>query len=178
MWPDAFSQSAIAIDPSKGKEAKRGDYSAIVFAGIARGLLWVDADIRRRPVSDIVIDGIEFYRQYRPDLFGIEANAFQELMGPEFDRAAAEAGIVLPLVLLNNTIKKEIRIRRIGPYLAGHKIRFRQTQGCRILVQQLREFLVCDHDDGPDALEMAIRLLQPGVTGGGDQETVIEQVMM
>jgi hypothetical protein len=28
------------------------------------------------------------------------------------------------------------------------------------LVNQLREFPVSDHDDGPDALEMAIRLLE------------------
>ena len=38
-------------------------------------------------------------------------------------------------------------------------IRFRNTPGTREMVDQLQAFPDGDHDDGPDALEMALRLL-------------------
>jgi hypothetical protein len=34
----------------------------------------------------------------------------------------------------------------------------RDSAGARLLVRQLRDFPNGDHDDGPDALEMAVRL--------------------
>jgi hypothetical protein len=38
-------------------------------------------------------------------------------------------------------------------------LRFRDiSPSTRLLVEQLQEFPIADHDDGPDALEMALRL--------------------
>jgi phage terminase large subunit-like protein len=38
-------------------------------------------------------------------------------------------------------------------------LRFKaNSPGARLLVRQLRDFPNADHDDGPDALEMAVRL--------------------
>jgi hypothetical protein len=37
--------------------------------------------------------------------------------------------------------------------------RFSDSQGSRLLLDQLGEFPRGDHDDGPDALEMAVRTL-------------------
>jgi hypothetical protein len=40
--------------------------------------------------------------------------------------------------------------------------------GCastKLLVQQLQEFPVAEHDDGPDALEMAVRLAEELFSG-------------
>jgi hypothetical protein len=43
--------------------------------------------------------------------------------------------------------------------LSQRRIRFKGgSPGARRLVEQLRDFPNGDHDDGPDALEMAIRL--------------------
>ena len=64
-----------------------------------------------------------------------------------------------PLWLLANHVDKGVRIRTLGPYLSRGRLRFKS--GCpstRMLVEQLRDFPIADHDDGPDALEMAIRL--------------------
>jgi hypothetical protein len=33
------------------------------------------------------------------------------------------------------------------------------SPGARLLVEQMKDFPLADHDDGPDALEMAIRLM-------------------
>ena len=43
--------------------------------------------------------------------------------------------------------------------LSERRIRFkRNSPGTRLLVEQLKQFPTADHDDGPDALEMARRL--------------------
>jgi hypothetical protein len=42
----------------------------------------------------------------------------------------------------------------------GHRLRFKsRSPGTALLVQQLQDFPLGDHDDGPDALEQALRLL-------------------
>jgi predicted phage terminase large subunit-like protein len=76
------------------------------------------------------------------------------------NRAARAAGVVLPTYGLNNTVNKEVRIRRLGPYLSQRLFRFKaKSPGTALLVQQLRDFPNGDHDDGPDALEMGLRLM-------------------
>ena len=65
----------------------------------------------------------------------------------------------LPLYGINNTENKAVRIRTIGPYLAKRELRFRDTPGCRKLVQQMRDFPAGEYDDGPDSLSMLLRML-------------------
>jgi len=33
----------------------------------------------------MVSDGVEIHRLFQPHIFGVEANQFQELLGPEFE---------------------------------------------------------------------------------------------
>jgi predicted phage terminase large subunit-like protein len=160
-WPEAVQLKVLALDPSKGHESGRGDYSAFAMLAVdRRGVLYVDADLARRPTPQIVADGVELCRRFRPDVFGIETNQFQELLGSEF---AAEFGRqkllgIAPWAIENRT-NKQTRIRRLGPYLSNRRIRFKSgSPGARLVVEQLKEFPLADHDDGPDAVEMAIRL--------------------
>lgn len=159
-WPRNLEVRTIAIDPSKGSNSRRGDYSAIVMLGIASdGLLYVEADLARRPVTQIVADGVAWYRRFKPDAIGIEANQFQDLLGGQFEAELLAQGVLGTAPwLIDNRINKLVRIRRLGPYLDTHRFRFRNTPSTRIVVDQLRTFPIGDHDDGPDALEMAIRL--------------------
>ena len=163
-FPDSFELGVIAVDPSKGKEAKRGDYSGIIFVGLSGGKLWVDASLERRPTEQIVSDGIDHAQLYGPWLhgFAIEINQFQELLVGEFQRQVTERGhLPLPIFTITNTVNKKLRISRLGPYFSGGSIRIRNNAGGRLLVEQCRNFSQRDvsgvHDDGPDALEMAIR---------------------
>lgn len=174
QWPAKFDVSTIAIDPSKGKDSKKGDYTAMVFAGLKGRLVYVDARLRRIPPPQIVEDGLDWWADRRPDVFGVEGNQFQELLADEFMRRAAERGLLhFQVTPVENTLNKQIRIEKITPWLARHDLRFRPTAGCKELYRQLREFPNCDHDDGPDALEMALRLLdlaaEPFDDGLGDQ---------
>ena len=161
LWPDTLRIKTLAIDPSKGADARRGDYSALVALGVGRqGLLYIEADLARRPVDQIVADGVAFHRRFRPDAFGVEANQFQDLLGGQFEAEFERQGVlgVRPW-LLDNRVNKLVRIRRLGPYLAAGRLRFKSdSPSTRLLVEQFKDFPVGDHDDGPDAAEMALRL--------------------
>ena len=165
-WPNGIGVFVISLDPSKGKDAKHGDYSALVGLGrTADGTLWVEADLARRPTPRIVADGIEFARRLedearRPlDGFGCESDQFQELLADQFVNQTKAEGFMLNLFKqLTGGVAKEVRIRRLSADITRKNIRFRNTPGTRLLVRQLQEFPVGDHDDGPDALEYARRL--------------------
>ena len=159
-WPQAFEQAAIYLDPSKGR-TDRSDYSALVFVGVSQGLLWVRASIERRPVPQMVSDTVQWVREYRPDVLGLEANSWQDLLAAPLDTVAQQHGVApLPLQLVVNTVNKQVRISRLGTYLAQGKLRVWPDAGGKRLVEQLREFPLAAHDDGPDALEGACRVLR------------------
>ncbi len=177
-WPGGLAVKTLALDPSKGADSRRGDFSAFVLLGIdARGIGYVEADLARRPTPQIAADGAELYHRFRPHAFGIEANQFQELLGGEFVAEFARQGLAAPPPwTLDNRVNKLVRIRRLGPYLSARRLRFKTgSPGTRLLVDQLKDFPLGDHDDGPDALEMAWRLAleltapSPASDGLGDR---------
>ena len=159
--PQNITVSALALDPSKGKGSALGDYSAFVFVALSEdGVFFVDAHLERLPTAELITQGIELYRKYRPTIFAVESNQFQELLCEEFDRQFLALG--LPIVYpIKNTLNKGIRIRRLDSYLARRCLRFHSlSPSCRLLVEQLRSFPAGTHDDGPDALEMAVRMVE------------------
>jgi predicted phage terminase large subunit-like protein len=154
---------AIALDPSKGNDSRRGDYSAYVMLGVDRsGVFYVEADMARRPTPQMVEDGVTLCERFRPAAFGVEANQFQELLCREFADAFAQRNMayIVPSAI-HNYAGKLVRIRRLGPYLSQRRLRFlSRSASTRLLVDQLRDFPAGAHDDGPDALEMALRLAE------------------
>jgi hypothetical protein len=61
--------------------------------------------------------------------------------------------------MMSNGVAKVARIRRLSQYVINRELRFKaDSSGCRLLVDQLMDFPLADHDDGPDALEMCVRL--------------------
>ena len=167
-WPNELEIKTLSLDPSKGKDQKRGDYSAYVRLGRdKRRMLYVEADLRRdRDGPKIVADGVEHVKDFKPDGFAIEVNQFQELFVAEFLRVGTEQGVDLPIYPIENMVNKNVRIRRIGPYLAQRRMRFKaRSPGTMLLVDQLKQFPNCDHDDGIDSAEMALRLMVDLVNG-------------
>lgn len=166
IWFERFPENVrvrvLMLDPSKGKDARRSDFSAYVDLAIGfDGLIYVDADLKRRGTPDMVADGVALYIETKPDAFGVESNAWQDLLAGEFGRAFVEAGLADPEPwAMNNHTPKLVRIRKLGPLLAQKRLRFRKgSPGVGLLLGQLRDFPDPNaHDDGPDALEMAYRL--------------------
>jgi predicted phage terminase large subunit-like protein len=162
-WPGELAVRTIALDPSKGADARHGDYSAYALVGLdARGVAYVEADLARRATPDMVADGVELFQRFRPHAFGVESNQYQELLVGEFaaecrrrQQPVFEAGPI------ENYAGKRLRIRRLGPWLSQRRLRFlAKSPSTKLLVDQLRDFPLGAHDDGPDALEMALRLAE------------------
>lgn len=160
QWPQYCQIKTVALDPSKGTDAKHGDYSAFVMLLVdQQGILYVDADLARRNCELIVDTAIEIQRQFQPHAFAIEENQFQHLLVSIVNERSTRAGVPMPIYTVNNSVNKQVRIRRLTQYLGQKQIRFKAgSHGAKLLVNQLREFPLAEHDDGPDALEMAIRL--------------------
>lgn len=161
-WPTDFKLRVVCVDASKGKQDKQGDYCAIVFMGVGKdGLLYVDAALDRIPLDQIVRKIVLFCDRVKPDAVGIEAEQFQELLVHEFRRQCGERfSLRWPIYqMMTKGIAKIARIRRLSQYVVNRELRFKaDSPGCRLLVDQLMDFPLADHDDGPDALEMCTRL--------------------
>lgn len=159
-WPKDMVLSASALDPSKGKSAKKGDYQAAVYVGYSNGLFYVDADLDRRAIPQMVRNFVSFNRDRKPAVTAIEGNAFQELLGDDYADACYQIGYNAdPPLMLNNSTNKNLRIERLGKFFDNRMLRFRKSVGCELLINQLKEFPNATHDDGGDALEMALRAL-------------------
>ena len=175
-WPDKFQVSVIAIDAAMS-EKEMADYSAIVFVGLARKKLWVDCKMLRCTPMKLVEAVVRFSDHYKVDRVGIEAVLFQQLLHPLIDLyCQIEKHAPLPISLINQKgVKKEVRIQRLDPYLANHQIKFHpHNPDCKIVVEQLMMFPAKGyHDDGPDALEMAIRLIRHITTRSVPPEEVL-----
>lgn len=104
--------------------------------------------------------GVNIVRRFNPHAIGVESNGFQEYLGDDLQKALDAQSFALTVVPIESKVNKENRIRSLDPYLRTKRIRVRNTAGGNILVHQLREFPMAAHDDGPDALEMAVSLLR------------------
>ena len=171
MIPDTFEVSSLMCDPSKGK--KKGDYCGLCYIGVSGGKVWIRMQLKRIPREQLIRNYIDWYYMYQPTYAGIEANSFQELYSELINNECAIRSIApIPIHQIYNTIPKEIRIRRLGPYLRDNKFRFIKPLsdgtdhieslriGASLLYSQLKDFPNGQHDDGPDTLEMSIRLIE------------------
>lgn len=165
-WPSRDERECVTIawDPSKGSDAKFGDFSAFTVLVRSKGRLYADASGSQRwPVEEGIDHLLELCRDWDPDGVAIEGNQFQSLIKSMLLSRCRELGCVVPPIhLLNNSKKKEVRIRRLGPDIEPkHRIlRLKgDSTGARLLAEQLMQFPEGDHDDFPDSLEMAKRLM-------------------
>jgi predicted phage terminase large subunit-like protein len=149
----------MGCDPSLGRDGVRdGDDTAIVTVvkELTTGRMCVlDADIRRRKPADIILALTERQTARGAKTIGIEANHFQSLLFDEIVKSFRARGLsILPLVELTHTRDKVARIQSLQAYVASGRLRFSRKHAR--LIEQLTQFPHSRHDDGPDALEMAV----------------------
>lgn len=160
-WPSMLEHKGYALDPSKGKTDKPGDFQAHVWGGTnpRDGKIYVDADFQREAANAMLGRTVQIVEQFNgvEELIA-ETNIFGSLLDTEIQRIAKERGINRPKFHgIDNTDPKPIRIRQLDAFLARKQIRVRNTRGGRELVHQLSNLFTGLHDDGPDALEMLMR---------------------
>jgi hypothetical protein len=155
--------TVLVADPAKGGDTKKHDYSPILalhFFGDA--YCYVEIEMNKIPVNTLTDRICDWHQILKPQVVGFEANGFQELIGNEIFYKAKERNLfnlnVMPIE--NYGIHKNSRISRLSVWLNKKFFKFRANcPHAKLLIQQLKDHPHADHDDGSDALEMAMRLL-------------------
>lgn len=182
-WSDLPKSGKIVgfLDPAGGKNAKKGDFAALVtllrHPDLTHDVIDVWCD--RRPPEDQVAAcftthekwarlGYHGYHRLMVETFGGDL-----WMRPNFEshqQALRKSGSPywkLPWDTTSPDEPKESRIERIGPPLVNGWLRFPEDLEDRLkddrtgphwrrLVEQLEEWPFNDHDDAPDALTGAL----------------------
>ncbi|MBD1572492.1 phage terminase large subunit [Vibrio sp. S17_S38] len=153
----------MAIDPATG--LKKGDWSFIAVVArhritmvdhvlFAKG--WKESDLQ---FAQRIVD---VYLQHKPKFVMFETVAFQKIYKKEVMRYAKRKGVRLPVREFKGG-NKQVRIKSLSSQVENGLIQFLETQ--TLLRQQFLEF-PRGHDDGPDAVEMAISGFESSFVGG------------
>jgi len=150
-----------ACDPSLGMGNRKGDYSAIITLAIDTdtGTRYIiDADIERRSPDKTIEDIIAHHKRRKYERFGFETNQFQEFMATELQKRASAQGHPLNVEEIKHTSDKIARIQSLQPMVKNGTIQFSKKH--QTLLDQMKYFPKGNHDDGLDALQMAVKLCQ------------------
>ncbi len=164
------------FDPSLETGAS-ADYKAIVSLGYdPREQIYyvLDAYIKRVSLEQIYQTAIKLHQIYGFQVFGVEDNLFQRLLLKEFERVALENSVTLPIKGITNYLSKESRIAGLSPLVERGRILFREKHSDQILlIEQLVYFpSTAFNDDGPDALQGAVQLVQKHLVKPADCQIV------
>lgn len=171
FWDDRFKSEADlmqslsgqclafgACDPSLGKQGRGRDYTGIVtvLREKHKGTMYViHTDISRRTPDQIVETVIQLHKRFNYVQFGFEINQFQEVLAEQLRKTSRMRGQQVPIVPIRNTIDKISRLQRLQPVLSAGTVLLSRRHP--MLLDQLLAFPHGAHDDGPDALEMAVQ---------------------
>lgn len=153
-----------ANDPSLGKN-KKSDTSSIfaVAKDTQSGYIYVlIADIEKRKPDKIIEDAIEASRRLKRDYkrpyyqFGVETVQFQYYFAEIMRQKSAEVGEYLPILEINSVQNKDARIQSLQPFVKNGYIKFSRKH--KTLYKQMTEYPMGKNDDGPDGLQMAVKL--------------------
>ncbi len=160
----------LALDPSKSKTGKQGDYAAFADVTLLKtDHLLVSMHLDRSPLDALYGRAVQLVQQAEQEgrpyrMLIIETNQMQEAVAVGIRDRLALAGLHphIEMHLTPSDQSKHTRIRiSLDALLANKKIHFLgETIGNRLTVQQLKELPNGAHDDGPDALEMACQALR------------------
>jgi predicted phage terminase large subunit-like protein len=176
-WPDSFFRNimyddlppslnavchVVSVDPSKGSDSKAGDPAAVLSVlKDERGHLWVDDGVIRGMTTDQIEDTALSMMVAGVHGCIVESNHFQEMIANNMLKKRPGA----PVYKHVSTDNKEVRIRiGLTPLLAQGMVHIRNRPFGQILKAHMRSFPTGAHDDGPDALDLAKRLIDKLLT--------------
>lgn len=169
-------QIGVWLDPRASQETQKRDYAALAVAARDRhGYVYLlSVDMRRDDVTGQIRRIWDAYDLYANRArYGYEDNGFQILMGREFERVrearqAARRPSACALQGYTSTSSKVDRIASLAPRLDNGWIEVSEDVPAPVL-EQFRQIPTGAHDDGPDAAERAIWL----VDGGGSARAIL-----
>lgn len=171
-----------ALDPALGGggrwqgHSRQGDYSALVTVGQQGGKIYVlEVELVRGSPRETLEAAVRNFQRWStssspvtltgtPEVsthflcLAIETNAFQVVLKDMLEETSRKLGLFIPIRPVRNFSDKVARVGSLSPLVESGGILFREDQ--RALIDQLIQFPKGAHDDGPDALEMAVRMLR------------------
>lgn len=159
----------IFVDPSL-KDTKKADFGAVVCVGKRKDgrLLVLDADIKQRKPTDTILAMQQMFTTFKdvaPSMrVYFETVMFQEYMKDDAINKSLLKGMYIPISGYDQRENKIQRITNMEKFVSSGQVLFREgwesLDGYSILMHQLKNFPMDDHDDGPDALEGAVRIIR------------------
>jgi len=158
---DLDLEITTTVDLATGdKEVQKGDDVAIVTVGKERNKPnWYILDVTGGILDPLQTCDALFmlHERYRPKKFVIESNAYQRTFKFWLTEEMKKRETYLPIALINNTRKKEERIRGLIPMYKTGVIYHRRSY--LKLESQLLNFPMGEHDDYPDSLALQMEAL-------------------
>lgn len=170
--PEKYSMLAIAVDPAggdKGADFRRGlrDYAAIIAGGRrATGVDVFGIKMTKKTPEKQIEYIIEMCIAHNIRTVGVEENMYMNLYDLSLDQEARKKGLFLTILPMKHHTNKVARINGlvplVTPFHGGEAtLRFHRP----LLKSQVEYFAQYEefpgmHDDGPDATELLVRILE------------------
>ena len=168
-----FVMTATAVDPAGGQkehEFRKGirDWCCIISGGrTKKGVIQIfDVRLTRRVPDEQIEFVLDVYQDYRTRRIGIEEVMFKNLYAPTMVKAARARSLYPTIMTLKHPKQNKVsRILGIQPLLKSD-VGPATVQFARHLIEAVPEFFAMfdefptSFDDGPDATEMLIRMLE------------------
>lgn len=139
-------------------EKMSSDRNAVVTTGVSP---WGDAIVleawgKRCTPLELCDKLFEVKERWKSSKFGIEAVAYQKAFKYFLREEANRKGVYLNIVDIKASGKKEVRIRGLQPVMATGHFYVRANQA--LLLQEISEFPLGQHDDVIDCTSMQLQL--------------------
>lgn len=151
-----------AVDFAMGKE--KGDYSAIITVGRSpSGIFYVLDTFLERVHPDVLLTTtVDKTLAFQYEGLAVEAQQAQEWFAQKVAEELQKRGYPAHTRLkqIKQRTRKALRIEALLPDIQAGRIRFKREQ--RLLLEMFELYPNHNHDDGPDALSMAISIARKG----------------
>ncbi|MRX54691.1 phage terminase large subunit [Bacillus idriensis] len=153
----------MGLDFAMGKE--KGDYSALITVAMHRTtkkIYVVDAFVQRLHPDKFLTVIVDKVKKLQPDKIGAESQMAQELFVDHMKQSLEKIGYPAHTRVkkIYQRGRKELRIEAMQPDIESGKIVFNRSHS--VLLEHFERYGSKWHDDGPDALSMAIASVRSG----------------
>lgn len=151
---------SMGIDFAMGKE--KGDYSAMITVAqhkITKKIYVIDEYIHRIHPDKYLLDIVDNVRKFQPDVIGAEAQMAQEFFVDKLKQSLQQIGYPAHnrVKKIQQRSRKELRIEAMLPDIEAGNIIFNREH--KMLIEHFERYGSKWHDDGPDALQIAVSVV-------------------
>lgn len=144
----------LYLDSSLGKATTKNDFSSLIYLvkHIPTGYIFIRSISKKKhSVTKQIEEIISLLKRGEIHRVGVEANAFQILIGDELKKEIINNRLQVKVISIQHNVDKHARIESLEPYTSNGTIRFR-THGLEDLISEM-QWYPFGHDDGLDSLE-------------------------